>query len=460
MKTGHRSTRGRAISGRGILGLLSVLVCVLALFPDRCRCGEIEDRVIDPETRAAIIDSVAATLRDFYVFPDVAEEMENRLRERHREGAYEDLASLFAFAQRLTEDLREVNGDGHLRVEFRPDAYFEPLEDDTITEEELREEREEEAYENHGFLKVERLRGNVGYVQMNGFHDASRAGGTAAAAMSFIACCDAVIIDLRLTLGGSPTMDQLLASYFFEEPTELSAFHRRTEEGGDIKQFWTLPYVPGPKPSKADLYVLTSRQTPSAAEAFAYDMKHLGRATIVGEKTAGAAHPSATHVFPGLNLIMRVPFGRPVNPVTGTNWEGVGVEPDVEVPSDEALDRAHLLALEKIRDRCGDEKRRGKIEWARSWIEGEREPARLSPDQLREFEGTYGPRVVALVGDHLEARRGAGDPHRLVPIGGDTFLLENLYYVRYRFGRDEAGRVAEILSLTEEGPSSVYAKER
>jgi C-terminal processing protease CtpA/Prc len=96
------------------------------------------------------------------------------------------------------------------------------------------------------------------------------------------------------------------------------------------------------------LYILTSRQTLSAAEAFAYDLKHLGRATIIGETTAGAAHPTEEHRFPDLNIAVSIPYGRPISPITGTNWEGTGVEPHIQVPAEDALGAAHLEALKAL----------------------------------------------------------------------------------------------------------------
>jgi C-terminal processing protease CtpA/Prc len=111
-------------------------------------------------------------------------------------------------------------------------------------------------------------------------------------------------------------------------------------------QFWTLPYVPGKRLIGKDVYLLTSNRTFSAAEDFAYGLKNLKRVTIVGEVTGGGAHPGGPrrindHFFIG------VPAGRSISTVTHTDWEGVGVEPDVRVAADRALLTAHLMALEK-----------------------------------------------------------------------------------------------------------------
>jgi C-terminal processing protease CtpA/Prc len=85
--------------------------------------------------------------------------------------------------------------------------------------------------------------------------------------------------------------------------------------------------------------VLTSDRTFSGGEEFAYNLKHFGRATIVGETTVGGAHPTEPVELPR-DFVMGVPNARPVHPVTGTNWEGSGVEPDIAVPAETALEVA------------------------------------------------------------------------------------------------------------------------
>jgi C-terminal processing protease CtpA/Prc len=72
-------------------------------------------------------------------------------------------------------------------------------------------------------------------------------------------------------------------------------------------------------------------------------MQVMNLAQMVGETTGGGANPGGT-VPLAAGLAMFVPNGRARNPITGTNWEGVGVIPDVAVPSGNAL----KTALEKL----------------------------------------------------------------------------------------------------------------
>jgi C-terminal processing protease CtpA/Prc len=139
----------------------------------------------------------------------------------------------------------------------------------------------------------------------------------------------------------------LISSYLFDESTHLNDLYDRKEN--TTSQFWTLPYVPGPRLAGKPVFVLTSKHTFSGAEEFTYNLKNLKRATIIGETTGGGAHPVSGHRIDD-HFMIGVPFARAVNPISKTNWEGTGVEPDVKVPADQALDEARKMALEKIRE--------------------------------------------------------------------------------------------------------------
>ena len=113
------------------------------------------------------------------------------------------------------------------------------------------------------------------------------------------------------------------------------------------QQYWTLPYVAGKRLTGKPAFVLTSKRTFSGAEEFSYNLKNLKRATIIGETTGGGAHPVQGHRIDD-HFIIGVPFARAINPISKTNWEGTGVEPDIKAPQDEALDVARKMALEQI----------------------------------------------------------------------------------------------------------------
>ncbi|MBA3725849.1 MAG: S41 family peptidase [Armatimonadetes bacterium] len=303
-----------------------------------------EDIQMSADKRAQTIDAALRQLNAGYVFPEIARKMESSIRARQKKGDYDWVTSGNEFAQLLTQHLQEISKDKHLRVRCEPKGF--PRESAGLGNIARRKEAEEfERLVNHGFEKVERLQGNVGYLKFNGFMDPATGGDTVAAAMSFLANTDAMIIDVRDNGGGSPEMVALICTYFFEDRRHLNDLYFRPEN--TTEQYWTLPYVPGKKYIGKDVYILTSNRTFSAAEEFTYNMKTQKRATVVGETTGGGANPGGFQRL-NENFGMFLPTGRAINPITKTNWEGTGVAPDIATTRDAALKTAHLHVSRKL----------------------------------------------------------------------------------------------------------------
>jgi C-terminal processing protease CtpA/Prc len=163
--------------------------------------------------------------------------------------------------------------------------------------------------------------------------------------MNFVAHTNALIFDLRENHGGDPAMVDFMVSYLFRQPTHINDLTNRHEN--ETHQYWTLPWIPGPRLVDQPVYVLTSSQTFSGGEEFTFDLKTQKRATIVGETTGGGAHPVQGQPA-GDHFTVGVPFGRPINPVTKGDWEGTGIEPDVKVSATDALTTAEKLAADKL----------------------------------------------------------------------------------------------------------------
>lgn len=302
----------------------------------------LDDIKLDNEARARIIDDVIANVNQFYVAPEIAGKMVASLRAHQSKGDYNAIAAGDEFASRLTSDMQAVSHDKHLVVFYNP--YHFALEPKTITFDQMAEERKVMA-RDCGIRKVDILANNVGYMKFDFFADPLACGKTAAAALTFLSNTDAVILDLRDNSGGDPRMVALICSYFFEKVVHLNDFYDRTQN--KTSQYWTLRYVPGLRLSDKPAYVLTSGRTFSGAEEFAYDLKNLQRVTVVGETTAGGSHPVSPYKA-GDHFIVYVPNARSISPITGTDWEGKGVAPDVAVKADEALEAAERLAAERI----------------------------------------------------------------------------------------------------------------
>lgn len=301
------------------------------------------DVEVDATARARVIDGVAAKLAEFYVFPDVAKKMEAALREHQERGAYDDIRDGERFAAMLTEHLRAVSHDKHLRVDCSPAVV--PSDEQREAPENEAQMREQLERMNCGFAKIERIAPDIGYVKLDMFAPAAICGATATAAMKSLEGVEALVFDLRANGGGEPEMVAYLSTYLFAKRTHLNDIYER--KSNKTTEYWTKPELPGKRFTKQPVFVLTSTHTFSGAEEFTYNLKNLKRATIVGQTTGGGAHPVSGHRVDD-HFVVGVPFARAVNPISKTNWEGTGVAPDVEVPADQALDVATKLAHEQL----------------------------------------------------------------------------------------------------------------
>jgi hypothetical protein len=296
---------------------------------------------VDEAQRSRVIDGAMRLLREFYLFPDVAAKVSAKLRAQNARGAYRNITDGEILAVRLTDDLVALSGDKHMGVDFFTEVVpDEPVPSRPHTDPRILAQR------NCGFEKAEHYPSNIGYLKLNLFDEPEYCSATAIAAMNFLADSDALIFDLRENHGGAPRMAALISSYLFNEPTHLGDIYDRRQD--TTEHLWTFPYLPGKSFAGKPIFVLTSARTFSAGEQFSYDLKALKRATLIGETTGGGAHPMAPYRIDD-HFVLRVPFGRFVNAVTKTNWEGTGVEPDVKVSAAEALDVAKKLAAEAVR---------------------------------------------------------------------------------------------------------------
>lgn len=407
--------------------------------------------------KADVVKTLAEILEKQYVFPEKGLEMKNLLQKKQKEGAYNSLADVRAFAQALTRDLRSVTKDLHLRVSYSPDqvrAIRAAASTSAEEREKQRKERlEQERLSNFGYRKLEILDGGVGYLDLLGFSGTRESGETAVAAMNFLSRCPAVIIDLRHNGGGSPFTIQLLSGYFLGESTHLNSFEWRGREG--IVQFWSLPYVPGRTMADTDLYILTSSRTFSAAEEFTYNLKNLKRATLVGETTGGGAHPGGSRIIDD-GFLVWVPQGRAVNPVTKTNWEGTGIEPHVAVPSEQALDKAHALALEKIAARTDDPRRKADLRWVMDDLKAKSDPFPVTAEALESYAGSYGGVKIVLENGALYAMVNRKIP--LTPLSETVFLAVG-EGVRIEFIRNDKGEVVEAVGVERNGRRERHKKD-
>lgn len=423
-----------------------ILLISFAFIPFSIDAQEAE---IQQAEKQQVVDSVAKLMTDQYVFPDVGKMMGDLILKNMASGHYDDVNDYNEFGRQITEDLRSVSNDRHIGVRYSPERIaMEKKAEAEGNEEELEAyyRRYNEA-NNYNFKTVKILPGNVGYLKFNGFSNAAEAGPTAVAALNFLAYSDALIIDLTENGGGSPSLIQLMTTYFFDEPEHLNSFYIR--EGDQTEQFWTLPWVPGRKMTNTDIYVLTSSRTFSGAEEFSYNLKNLERATIVGETTGGGAHPVSMFIIND-NFTVGVPFGRAVNPITNTNWEGTGVEPDVKTSKDEAFDMAYQMALEKRLENEEMDELKNQVAWTLEGIKAKNEKYKLDPKKMKEYTGNFGPRAITLQDGTLYYQREDRPKMKMIPMKEDVFRFDEIQYFRLKFIR-ENGKIVAVEGMYDNG---------
>lgn len=358
-----------------------------------------------------LLEQIKDAIRTQYVLVDDIEHVIDTLDSRSDE--YSSIDDPHRLSQVLTEILREITDDKHFAVHFSPPTAARIAKQPSFDFAAARRRN------NNYFYAARRLKGNIGYLDFRLFPDTSVAAETAIGAMAFLAGTDALIIDLRKNRGGTASMIQLLLTYFFADQTHLNTFYDRSND--EYAQSWTLAYVPGKRMIDVPVYVLISGGTGSAAEEFAYDVQQLKRGILVGQTTAGAGHTvSLVELEDGFSI--HVPSGRPINPVSGTGWQGVGVQPDIEAPVENALHIAHVHALETLIDRTDeDEDLRAFFEWELTTVHAEHEPFPIA--DLSKFIGQYEDRTVELEGDKL-IFQSPQNRHELLPLNDNTFGLD------------------------------------
>lgn len=316
--------------------ILCLLIGIL-LAPDVFSQNE-----IDKKYKKESIDEICTIINKYYVFPEIALKTSEHLQKLSKKGAFNDIDNLAEFSKALSKEVQSINHDKHMRIVQTP-----PRKSPENTAERKIENKiaNYHSYRENigGFSSLSLLEGNVGYIDYRGFVGMYEAKEVIDSYMFLLQNVDALIIDLRYNGGGSPETVQYLCSYFFDERVHLNSLYWR--EGDETREFWSMDNIGGKKMADVPLFVLTSDYTFSGAEEFSYNMKTQKRAAIIGETTGGGANPGGTFRI-NKDLRIFVPTGTAINPITKTNWEGVGVIPDIKTDSADTYEKGLILALE------------------------------------------------------------------------------------------------------------------
>lgn len=413
------------------------------------------EELVSEKEQQQVIDSISLLLNKNYIFPDVAKKMSDLILSNYKNGSYTTITNPSLFSERLTADLFSISKDKHIHVKFNP-AFVKELRESNKNPDKNEIPAsllEQWKTNNYGFKEIKILEGNIGYLDLRNFGNTSLGGETAVGAMNFLSNTNALIIDLRKNGGGSSEMIQLIISYLFDsEPIHLNNFYYRPADS--YTQTWTLPYVSGKRMPNTDVYVLTSKRTFSAAEEFSYDLKNLHRATIIGEVTGGGANPGGDEIATDRFTIF-VPFGRAINPITKTNWEGIGVQPDIEVPADDALLTAQIKAMEKLTAKESQNSIK-KYSWLLTSLKAKQHPLVLKTKESENYIGKFGPRIITFENGNLYYQPDAIRKSKMLPLEKDIFDLED-NMIRVEFKKVN-NKISGITVVNVNGTADSYEK--
>lgn len=406
-----------------------------------------------------MIKEIAKLIEENYVFPDIGEEISEYILKRNQEKAYTDIGNLKEFIRTINKDLQVINNDGHLGlVERRGSPQSGVSQEEMIKQFFLKQSY----FQNFGFKKVDRLAGNIGYLVLDEFSylkiDGENVGEeTAKAVMKVISNTYGLIIDLRDNIGGREEMAMLLLDYLFENPTHILT--NLNKEGND-KQIWTTSDHQEGHLSEIPIFVLTSQHTVSGGEMFAYVLKNRKRAMVIGEKTRGAAHKTHLFSLQSFGIDLAIPLSTTIDPVTGTDWEGKGVEPDIAVSSGKAMNVAYKMALEEIKQGNIDEIALNEINWALMEVDANIYPILLDEPTIREYIGVFEDRKFFVSNGVLSYQKMDQPVFELAPMSKDLFSFVDLgmFYVRIKFGRDRFGEIDKMFMIYDNGKEMKYLK--
>lgn len=295
---------------------------------------------------------------------------------------------------------------------------------------------------NYGFSSIEILYGNIGYLNLTSFVSDNEEGlKTIESAFTFLQYTNALIIDLRTNTGGTPNAVADISSFFFEKKVHLNdSFDRSLNK---LTEYWT-------KPEKANviintpIYILTSDKTFSAAEEFAYNLQKLNRATIIGERTAGGAHN--TFVKPiNTDFVIYIPYGRAINPITKMNWEKVGVQPDIEVSSEQALEIATTKIFENLLHNATDEDKIFNLNWQLDLLKAKHSSFNFDLETLNNYVGMYDDKIITLEKGKLFYQRIGKPKFELEPMKSNFMKPKGNNYFKIEFVEDSVKNIIHII---------------
>ncbi len=414
---------------------------------------------LDRAAQQRIVSAVGTLLENHYVFAETGKRASQTLQQRQQAGHYAQQVTADQLARAISDDLVTLTGDHHFQFFHDPERAraLTGTANASATEVLSDAEIEDARSQNFGLREARVLDGNIGYIKLDAFYDLPLAAEAITAAMALVTHTDALILDLRRNHGGSSDTARFLVSYAFDAgETRLFDMHSR-ESGVDQHQpYQTLPYLPGPRRPARKTYILTSNYTFSAAESVAYSLQSHKKGIVVGEASGGGAHMWSPYVAAD-HFVLHLPTSRPVDAITGGNWEGAGVKPDIPASPESALLTAHRVALETLVAERGQVQR---YLWPIPALRAQESPVTLSAAQMARFVGEYqDQRTVTGEANQLFYQRDNGIRYRLLPLQENLFALVGAPEVRIEFLETQK-QISALRVLYDDGSAKEFTRQR
>lgn len=425
------------------LTLVFLFICSLIM-------GQGQSVHIDKQEKGQVIDSLSIILSNYYIFPEKIPSTVALIKTNFKKGVYDRIDDPNEFADKLTQDVISITNDNHFRIAFDPETVIEErkyqVNSSTSTS-------EKDAVSNFGFDQVKILNGNIGYINLTGFYDLSYSSAPLNAAMNFVSNTNALIIDLRNNHGGASDLGPYFSAFFFKEPQLLYDFYTRENNKTTHQQYWTQTYVHGKRFTDIPIFILTSNFTFSAAEAFAYTLQSLKKATIVGENSGGGAHMWTGKIVTD-NFYAHIPFSRPVDPRTNTNWEVAGVNPDVKCDANQALINAQIEALKVLIAK--DSANSSIYQWHIDGLKPQLTALKIDSEKLNTYVGEYGS-IKILFNNNKLYFNWRGTKSEMIPLTADYFMTNEFTFFRIKIV-EQNRKVVALKIINDNGSEREFEK--
>ena len=441
-----------------------MLFAFTLLFSTHCFGQEKQQVKLDSLKQKIILQNVFKIIADNYVYPDRGTAMINNLKKQSEIGKYKDNTNPNDFAAVLTIDIKAIYNDRHIRINYDP-----KLENDIVAFTSSKKGADQvnnndslkDVKQNFYFRKVEILPSNIGYVEFTNFAKPNAsASKTVNAVMQFVSHTDALIIDLRNNFGGNSLMANEILSYFFRTKTYLGRSFNKIENKWKDEFVENKKSITGGIVLSVPVYILTSKRTYSAAEGFAYFLQNFKNATIIGDTTRGGAHLTRSFSL-GNGFVAFIPYLRTENANTKTDWEGMGVIPQVRANESKALMTAQKIALTDKLGLSNDEKEKKKITWLINYYQSQNSPASINVSDYTQATGRFAEFEIAISDNHLlfrDTNQRTKDYKKLIPITPTLFQIERDYQVE--LVKDTNGHFSSIKMFWDDGWSEIIQRSK